>query len=169
MESTLHIRANDLYGVVKYETLFSSLHHALPHKVWTYIGFNNELAHLIEAASDMFLMPSHYEPCGLNQMYSLRYGSVPIVRSTGGLADTVHDWHEHQSYGSNEGNGFAFTDATGYALYTTVARAVEMFYDDKEAWWGMMMNGMNADLSWDASARKYMKLYEMAIEKRRRA
>ncbi len=153
-------------GEDRYENLFTSMHRALPHKVWTYIGFNNELAHLIEAASDMFLMPSHYEPCGLNQMYSLRYGTIPIVRRTGGLADTVHDWHEFQSLGG-EGNGFSFYDATGYALYTTVVRAIDMYYNDKETWWGMMMNGMGADLSWDSSARKYLKLCEMAVEKRK--
>jgi starch synthase len=153
-------------GEDRYENLFTSMHHTLPHKVWTYVGFNNELAHLIEAASDMFVMPSHYEPCGLNQMYSLRYGTIPIVRKTGGLADTVHDWHENQSLGG-EGNGFSFYDATGYALYTTVVRAINMFYNDKETWWGMMMNGMGADLSWDSSARKYLRLYEMAVEKRK--
>lgn len=152
-------------GEDRYEKLFTSPHHAFPHKVWTYIGFNNELAHLIEAAADMFLMPSHYEPCGLNQMYSLRYGTVPVVRKTGGLADTVHDWHESQAVGG-EGNGFSFYDATGYALYTTVVRALDMFNNDEEAWWGMMMNGMTADLSWDSSARKYITLYKMAVEKR---
>lgn len=153
-------------GEDRYERMFTAIHHALPHKVWTYIGFNNELAHLIEAASDMFLMPSHYEPCGLNQMYSLRYGTIPIVRKTGGLADTVHDWHEFQSFGSDEVNGFSFNDAAGYALADAVGRAVEMYDSNKPAWHQMMMNGMNADLSWDASAKKYVKLYEMAAGKR---
>ncbi len=153
-------------GEDRYERMFTAIHHALPHKVWTYIGFNNELAHLIEAASDMFLMPSRYEPCGLNQMYSLRYGTIPIVRKTGGLADTVHDWHEFQSFGSDEVNGFSFNDAAGYALADAVGRAVEMYDSNKPAWHQMMMNGMNADLSWDASAKKYVKLYEMAAGKR---
>ncbi len=76
-------------GKERFEHLFKILNRVLPNKCWTYLGFNNELAHLIEAGADMFLMPSHYEPCGLNQMYSLRYGTVPIVRKTGGLADTV--------------------------------------------------------------------------------
>jgi starch synthase len=154
-------------GEERYERMFTALHHSLPHKVWTYIGFNNELAHLIEAASDMFLMPSRYEPCGLNQMYSLRYGTIPVVRKTGGLADTVHDWHEFQSYGSNEGNGFSFNDPAGYALQDAVWRAVSMYRMNKPVWLQMMMNGMSADLSWDASAKKYMKLYEMAAGKRR--
>ncbi|MDL1893688.1 glycogen synthase [Sphingobacteriales bacterium CHB3] len=153
-------------GEDRYERMFTAIHHALPHKVWTYIGFNNELAHLIEAASDMFLMPSRYEPCGLNQMYSLRYGTIPIVRKTGGLADTVHDWHEFQSFGSDEVNGFSFNDAAGYALADAVGRAVEMYDSNKPAWHQMMMHGMNADLSWDASAKKYVKLYEMAAGKR---
>jgi starch synthase len=155
-------------GEERYERLFTAMHHTLPHKVWTYIGFNNELAHLIEAASDIFLMPSHYEPCGLNQMYSLRYGTLPVVRKTGGLADTVHDWHEFQSFGNSDGNGFSFNDAAGYALQDAVWRAVTMYATNKRTWHQMMMNGMNADLSWDWSARKYMKLYEMAIAKRRR-
>jgi starch synthase len=154
-------------GESRYEGLFMSMHHAMPHKVWTYIGFNNELAHLIEAAADMFLMPSRYEPCGLNQMYSLRYGTVPIVRKTGGLADTVHDWHEFQASGSDEGNGFSFHDAEGYALQDAVERGVRMYTTDKETWHRIMMNGMNADFSWDASAKKYLKLYEMAVAKRR--
>ncbi|MEO8168869.1 MAG: glycogen synthase, partial [bacterium] len=97
---------------------------------------------------------------------SLRYGTVPLVRKTGGLADAVHDWHESQSVGG-EGNGFSFYDATGYALYTTVVRALDMFANDKESWWGMMMNGMTADLSWDSSAKKYMALYQTAVDKRR--
>lgn len=154
-------------GEARYERLFLSLHHMLPHKLWTYIGFNTELAHLIEAAADMFLMPSHYEPCGLNQMYSLRYGTVPIVRRTGGLADTVLDWHEYQSKSSDEGNGFSFNDATGEALFTTTARAVDIYLHDMPTWHRIMMNGMNANFSWEASARKYMALYEQALTKRR--
>jgi starch synthase len=114
----------------------------------------------------MFLMPSHYEPCGLNQMYSLRYGTIPIVRKTGGLADTVFDWHEHQGYGSDDGNGFSFYDAEGYAMQDAVERAVNMFNSDKYTWRAIQLNGMKADLSWDASAQKYLKLYEMAAEKR---
>jgi starch synthase len=154
-------------GEDQFENMFTSLHHAMPWKVWTYIGFNNELAHLIEAASDMFLMPSHYEPCGLNQMYSLRYGTVPIVRKTGGLADTVFDWHELQAYGSDAGNGFSFYDAQGYALQDAVWRAVGLFDSNKLTWRHIQLNGMREDRSWDSSARKYLKLYEMAIQKRR--
>ncbi len=153
-------------GENRFEDLFSDMAHQLPDKVFTYIGYNNELAHLIEAASDMFLMPSHYEPCGLNQIYSLKYGTVPIVRKTGGLADTVQDWHEYLSYGEETGTGFSFTDYTSYALYTTVERALRTFYD-KDAWKKIQKNGMGKDYSWENSAKEYIELYKKAIAKRK--
>ncbi|HEX9655688.1 MAG TPA: glycogen/starch synthase [Bacteroidota bacterium] len=156
-------------GEDRFEGLFRSLSSAMGHKVWAYVGFNNELAHLIEAGADMFLMPSHYEPCGLNQMYSLRYGTVPIVRNTGGLADTVHDWHEFTYRGLDTGNGFSFNDATGYALQTSVERAIGIFSNDKNTWLKIQRNGMQSDFSWKASAVKYLRLYERAITKRRSA
>jgi starch synthase len=111
-------------------------------------------------------MPSRYEPCGLNQIYSLKYGTVPIVRKTGGLADTVQDWHEFQSFGNDTGTGFSFNDYSSYALYTTVERALRTFYD-KEAWKKIQRNGMAQDYSWDNSAKEYLILYKKAIEKRR--
>jgi starch synthase len=153
-------------GEERYVDLFRSLAHALPEKVWAYIGFNNELAHLIEAAADMFLMPSRYEPCGLNQMYSLRYGTVPIVRKTGGLADTVQDWHEFDAKGMDIGNGFSFNDSSGYAVSTSVARALDLF-TNKPLWRKIQVNGMQRDFSWKSSARKYVALYERATEIRR--
>ncbi|HNJ72599.1 MAG TPA: glycosyltransferase, partial [bacterium] len=140
--------------------------HALPYKVWTYIGYSNELAHRIEAGADIFLMPSHFEPCGLNQMYSQRYGTIPVVRKTGGLADTVWDWHELHSAGRGIGNGFTFTDASPYALFTTLLRALET-YKDKTVWRKIQQNAMAMDHSWDASAQRYIELYKMAIQKRR--
>jgi starch synthase len=152
-------------GEAQYERLFTSMAHSLPQKVWTYIGFNNELAHLIEAGADMFLMPSRYEPCGLSQMYSLRYGTVPIVRKTGGLADTVHDWDEYKAQGLDIGNGFSFIDMTGYALGTSVYRAVEIF-KNKPLWHRLQMNGMKRDFSWRASAAKYVSLYEKAVARK---
>jgi starch synthase len=148
-------------GEDRFEELFQSLAHIFPHKVWNYTGFNTELSHLIEAAADMFLMPSHYEPCGLNQMYSLRYGTVPIVRKTGGLADTVYDWHELSSHGNPNGNGFSFNDATGFALSATVNRAIEAFHD-KDTWRKIQQNGMAMDLSWRTSAKRYIDLYRLA-------
>lgn len=153
-------------GEETFERLFTAMSTTLPHKCWSYLGFNNELAHLIEAGADMFLMPSHYEPCGLNQMYSLQYGTVPIVRKTGGLADTVHDWHEFQSYGQSIGNGFSFHDATGNALLATVRRAIDSYHIPHE-WEMIQRNGMNRDFSWNHSAGEYMHLYSRAIEKRR--
>ncbi len=153
-------------GKESFEQLFKIMNRVLPNKCWTYLGFNNELAHLIEAGADMFLMPSHYEPCGLNQMYSLRYGTVPIVRKTGGLADTVQDWHEFQALGQDTGNGFSFIEATGPALHATVKRAIDSF-NIPEEWKKIQLNGMNSDNSWEASARKYVQLYERAISKRR--
>ena len=113
----------------------------------------------------MFLMPSHYEPCGLNQMYSLRYGTVPIVRKTGGLADTVWDWDELRSQGRNDGDGFSFKDPTPYALTTTVHRALQTF-KNREIWSTIQQNGMKRDFSWRASAKKYLQLYEKAARKR---
>ena len=153
-------------GEDRYEQLFSQMARVMPQKFWSYIGFNNELAHLIEAGADMFLMPSRYEPCGLNQMYSLRYGTVPIVRHTGGLADTVHDWHDAQYHGSNNGNGFSFHNADGASLAATVKRAIDSFHLPEE-WKTIQRNGMAADLSWDNSARHYMDLYRRAQAQRR--
>ncbi len=151
-------------GEAKYEDLFRSLGYNFPHRFGTYFGYNNELSHLIEAGADIFLMPSNYEPCGLNQIYSLKYGTVPIVRKTGGLADTVQDWHEYSYLGYDTGNGFSFNDYTGYALFTTVQRAIEVF-KDKLLWRKIQLNGMNKEYSWDNAAKKYLKLYKKAKEK----
>lgn len=152
-------------GEERFEDLFRSLAHAFPGKFGAYIGFNTELSHLIEAGADMFLMPSHYEPCGLNQIYSLRYGTVPIVRKTGGLADTVFDWHEFKNYGFESGTGFSFNDATPFALYSAVRRSIDTFHD-KEVWKKIRKNGMMMDFSWERSASDYIKLYERAVAKR---
>ena len=152
-------------GEDKFEDLFRRLSNQLPGKVGSYIGYNNELSHLIEAGADMLLMPSRYEPCGLNQIYSLKYGTVPIVRKTGGLADTVKDWDEENYYGFDNGNGFSFYDYTGYALYKTVERAVNTF-KHKEVWKKIQTNGMSLDFSWERSAEKYLELYRLAKEKR---
>ncbi len=152
-------------GEDRFEEMFRALHHSHPGKVWTYIGFNNELAHLIEAAADIFLMPSRYEPCGLNQMYSLRYGTVPVVRKTGGLADTVWDWDELRAKGSQEGNGFSFVEPTPFGLVTSVHRALNAF-ENKPLWRTIQQNGMRRDFSWKASAEQYKALYEKAMLKR---
>ena len=145
-------------GEDRTEKFFEQLAKSHPGKVNTYIGYNNKLAHWITAGCDMFLMPSHYEPCGLNQMYSLNYGTVPIVRRTGGLADTVKDYHEF----SEKGNGFVFEDYTSYALYSTIERALTM-YKDLKVWKEIMMRGMKEDFSWKHSAKEYMRLYKKAV------
>jgi starch synthase len=120
------------------------------------------LAHLIEAGSDMFIMPSRYEPCGLNQLYSLRYGTVPIVRKTGGLADTVKDWHELKGLGSEKGTGFSFNSYSASALLTTVKGAIDTFYNKKD-WKKIQINGMIEDFSWEHSGKQYIKLYKLAM------
>ena len=152
-------------GEDKYEDMFRSIHEKYHGKAAVYIGFNNELSHLVEAGADMFLMPSHYEPCGLNQIYSLKYGTVPIVRKTGGLADTVRDWHEYEHKGKDTGNGFSFNDYKPDALVLTVERAIEMF-KDKNTWKAVQANGMKDDFSWEASAKKYIDIYKTAKKKR---
>lgn len=152
-------------GEEKYENLFFSLSKKFPERFGAYIGFSNELSHLIEAGADMFLMPSRYEPCGLNQIYSLKYGTVPIVRKTGGLADTVKDWDEEKHYGFDYGTGFSFYDYSGLALFTSVERAVNTFRQ-KDIWKKIQLNGMKSNYSWKQSAEKYIELYKLAKEKR---
>ncbi|MDR3609205.1 MAG: glycogen synthase GlgA [Ignavibacteriaceae bacterium] len=151
-------------GEPRYENIFRSLTLKYPDKVASFIGFSIELSHLVEAGSDIFLMPSHYEPCGLTQIYSLKYGTVPIVRKTGGLADTVQDWDELQYQGFDTGNGFSFNDYSGYALFSSVKRAIDTF-PHKDTWNKIRQNGMIKDFSWDKSARKYVSLYENLISK----
>jgi len=148
-------------GDRRYEDMWRRLAARFPQRVSVTIGFDERLAHRIEAGSDMFLMPSRFEPCGLNQMYSLRYGTVPIVRSTGGLADTV----KHVS--EPDGNGFKFSGYAPADLVSTVRQAVELFRNRVE-WGKIQQNGMKLDFSWDASAREYVKVYEGAAAAARR-
>lgn len=152
-------------GEYKYEEMFRHLAYHFKGKLAAYIGYNNELSHLIEAGADIFLMPSRYEPCGLNQIYSLKYGTVPVVRKTGGLADTVKDWDEENYHGFDHGNGFSFYDYSGFALYKSVERAVNTF-NHKDIWKKIQLNGMKLDFSWKRSAEKYMELFKLAKEKR---
>jgi starch synthase len=138
-------------GDDRYESLFRNMAAAYPHKIGARIGFDNALAHRIEAGSDMFLMPSLYEPCGLNQMYSLRYGTLPIVRATGGLDDTIE-----------EGTGFKFWDRAGWALFSAIEHALGV-YQDPVRWTSMMRNAMQKDFSWNASAGEYIALYRRLL------
>jgi starch synthase len=141
-------------GERRFEDAWATLGARHPDRVSATIGFDERLAHHIEAGSDMFLMPSRFEPCGLNQLYSLRYGTVPIVRATGGLNDTVQDVDE-----SPAGTGFKFRDYTPGALVATLRRARRAF-QDKAHWQEIQKRGMREDHSWDASGVEYVKLYE---------
>lgn len=153
-------------GEQKHEEMFKRISLQHPNKVYFYRGYNNELAHLIEAACDIFLMPSKFEPCGLNQIYSLRYGTVPVVRKTGGLADTVHDRNESLAKGLDTGTGYTFDDYSGKALLHSVQRAINDFHI-KDVWKKIQVNGMNKDFSWKKSAEKYVALYDEASKKRK--
>jgi starch synthase len=142
-------------GELKYHKRFDALADKHAGALGVKLAFDNRLAHLIEAGSDMFLMPSLYEPCGLNQMYSLRYGTIPVVRKTGGLADTV----QNHSQRTGKGNGFVFTKPRPSELYKAVARAVELYREAPDTWRALMRHGMQLDFSWDASAHSYAQLY----------
>jgi len=141
-------------GERRFEDAWRVLAARHPDRVSATIGFDERLAHLIEAGADMFLMPSRFEPCGLNQLYSLRYGTIPIVRATGGLDDTVED----AGTSPNEGTGFKFRDYTPDALVQTVQRALAAFRD-ADRWKLLQQRGMRQDHSWDVSAAEYVKLY----------
>ena len=151
-------------GDEKYHLLLGALAQKYPEQIGLKIAFDNGLAHKIEAGADMFLMPSRFEPCGLNQIYSLKYGTVPIVRAVGGLDDTIED---HQP-GTNRGTGFKFSEYTPAALMETVRRALGT-YHDPEAWEGLMLRGMEADFSWDRSAGIYLQVYQDLVRKKNSA
>ncbi len=146
-------------GEREYESFFGSLPSLRPGKVGTHIGYNEELAHLIEAGCDFFVMPSVYEPCGLNQMYSLVYGSPPIVRATGGLIDTVTSYDQE----TGEGTGFSFSEISPQALYDTIGWAVSTYYDRPQHLAGMVQRGMAEDFSWERSADRYLELYRSMV------
>ncbi|MCP4567754.1 MAG: glycogen synthase GlgA [FCB group bacterium] len=147
-------------GDLKYHKLLEKLEKKYPDKLKVMLAYDNKMAHWIEAAADMFLMPSRYEPCGLNQMYSLKYGTVPIVRSTGGLADTIDDVDEK----SGDGTGFVFDKYDPEELLSAIKRAVDLFAGRKN-WRRVMKEGMARDYSWQQSAHKYAELYLRALNK----
>jgi starch synthase len=138
-----------------YEEMFLRLGRQVPHKIAVRIAYDNALAHKIEAGADMFLMPSRYEPCGLNQIYSLKYGTVPIVRATGGLDDTIDPWDAR----TKKGTGFKFQEPTGEVLLRTIHQALQL-YRDQTSWQRLMRNGMSKDFSWRSFAREYVRVYE---------
>jgi starch synthase len=142
-------------GAREYEDFLQAWHDAAPQRVGIYKGYAGEpLAHQIEAGADIFIMPSQYEPCGLNQMYSLRYGTVPVVRATGGLDDTV----ESYDVTSNKGNGFKFGPYSASALLEKIREAI-YFYTKPDVWVKIQRNGMTRDNSWSAAANRYLDLY----------
>src|SRR6185295_1698320 len=129
-----------------------------PDRAGIVFSYDNEMAHRIEAGADIFLMPSRYEPCGLSQMYSMRYGTVPVVRATGGLADTVHEFDPEMGTGA----GFRFDRYDADAFMGAIRRALS-FWRKPEVWPKIVVNGMTADFSWAVSARKYMDAYQRVI------
>jgi starch synthase len=148
-------------GDKAYEDMFVRLNKQFPNKIAVKVAYDNAIAHKIEAGADLFLMPSRYEPCGLNQIYSLKYGTVPIVRATGGLDDTIENWDAR----TGKGTGFKFTEYNGESLLLTVKHALQAFRD-QTSWQVLMRNGMNKDFSWNASAREYGKVYERVRQMR---
>jgi starch synthase len=148
-------------GDKPYEEMFLRLQKQFPHKIAVKIAYDNAIAHKIEAGADMFLMPSRYEPCGLNQIYSLKYGTVPIVRATGGLDDTIEPWDAR----AGKGTGFKFSEYNGESLLLTIKAALQAFRDEA-SWQVLMRNGMARDFSWTASAKEYVKVYERARQAR---
>jgi starch synthase len=147
-------------GAQEYEDFLQALRDQTPHRVGIYKGFAGEpLAHQIEAGADIFLMPSLYEPCGLNQMYSMRYGTVPVVRATGGLDDTVENFARARA----TGNGFKFRPYTAEALLGSIYEALYC-YAEPASWRTLQLNGMRADNSWQAAARKYVELYQAVAQ-----
>ena len=156
-------------GERKYHNLFEGLAKKYSKKLGVKITFDNKIAHKIEAGSDMFLMPSKYEPCGLNQIYSLKYGTIPIVRATGGLDDTIQDYKNPTSPPFTKGgmggfsdeptgNGFKFNEYSSKALTAKIKDAMQIFADKKE-WKKLVQKGMQQDFSWERSAKRYVELY----------
>jgi len=146
-------------GQPELETVADTASRAYPNQIGARIGYDEALSHLLEAGSDIFLMPSRFEPCGLNQLYSLRYGTPPIVRRTGGLGDSVVDAAD------DGGTGFVFTDVTAPALLETIERALAL-HQDPAAWAKLVRNGMRQDFSWRRSAKEYLALYRQAVARR---
>jgi starch synthase len=148
-------------GEVHYEAMFRRLQRRFPDRLCVKIAYDNRLAHLVEAGSDLFLMPSHYEPCGLTQIYSMRYGTVPVVRATGGLEDTVEQWNPAK----RTGTGFKFAGYTAAELRAAMRQALAVF-TKKNDWKQIMQNGMRQNFSWDEPAREYVAVYEAAHRSR---
>jgi starch synthase len=150
-------------GEPRYQDMWRSLAASQPERVAVHIGYDERRAHLIEAGGDIFMMPSRFEPCGLNQMYSLRYGTVPVVRAVGGLVDTVRPYDPR----NGRGTGFLFADYTPAALRDSLQTAVSLYGSNRAAWTRLQKNGMRKDFSWDRSAAEYVKVYKRVLASRR--
>lgn len=153
-------------GQPKYHRLLETLAERFPHRVAARLEFSEPLAHRIEAGADIFLMPSRFEPCGLSQLYSLKYGTVPVVRATGGLADTITGLHETGA--SSPPNGFSFQEYSAIALAETLRQACEA-YHQPELWRQLVTTGMSQDWSWARSAKQYVELYALTAQRARQA
>jgi starch synthase len=151
-------------GEARYQNAFRDIGERYPQQIGLFLKYDYALAHKIFAGGDMIIMPSRYEPCGINQLYGLKYGSVPIARATGGLTDTVDEFDPERG----SGTGFKFTEPDSLALREAVARALEIFHKNPDAWKALMIRGMNMDFSWKRSATEYIRLYEKAIEDRKK-
>jgi starch synthase len=148
-------------GEQKYHDLFHQVAERFPQKVGIKIAYDNRLAHMIEAGADIFLMPSKFEPCGLNQIYSLRYGTIPVVRATGGLDDTIVSYDPI----TKKGNGFKFKNYNSKEFLNQIKEAIQYFYQP-EHWNCLIKNAMNSDFSWERSAEAYLELYKKALKKK---
>jgi len=151
-------------GEQKYHDLLTQVAQKYPQKAGIRIAYDDRLAHKIEAGTDFFLMPSKYEPCGLNQIYSLKYGTIPVVRATGGLDDTITPYDP----ATKKGNGFKFTRYDAKEFLNTIKAAISFYYQP-ERWRQLVQNAMAADFSWKRSAQSYLELYRKALEKKRRS
>jgi starch synthase len=145
-----------------YRDMLLKLRDDFPRQVGVHLGYSDPLAHQIEAGADIFLMPSQYEPCGLNQLYSLKYGTVPVVHATGGLADTVVD-ATSENLALARATGFAFKPYSVAALAEAMERCLKMYNDDQAQWRAMQQTGMKQDWSWQRSASEYERLYRHAL------
>jgi len=146
-------------GEKKYEDMFNHFAYKYPYKIAARLNFDDKLAHKIYGGSDILVMPSQFEPCGLSQMIAMRYGTIPVVRETGGLKDTVTPYNEF----TGEGNGFSFHNYNAHELLFTVQRAIRLFFEDKVAWKGLAENARKSDFSWKNSANQYVELYQGMI------
>ncbi len=151
-------------GEEYYQNMFRRIANELPNNVGIALTFDDSLARRIYAGSDIFLMPSRYEPCGLSQIIAMRYGTVPIVRRTGGLVDTVVDYYDQNS---NKPTGFCFDEASTFGMMSAIRNVIGVF-SSKDKWKELILNCMKADFSWRHSAKEYLELYKKAIEKHRR-